>query len=57
LSEAVGKGPMSDFSRAVLQTHAELAVLTPETLDTAALQKAGEAIAKLSDVLSAEYLT
>jgi uncharacterized circularly permuted ATP-grasp superfamily protein/uncharacterized alpha-E superfamily protein len=57
LSEAVGKGPMSDFSRAVLQTHAELAVLTPETLDTAALQKVGDAIAKLSDVLSAEYLT
>ena len=57
LSEAVGKGPMSDFSRAVLHTHAELAVLTPETLNTKALLSLGTEIEKLSDVLSAEYLT
>ena len=57
LSESVGKGPMSDFSRAVLHTHAELAVLTPETLDTAALLSLGTEIEKLSDVLSAEYLS
>lgn len=57
LSEAVGKGPASDFLRAVSQAHGDLARLTPETLDTAALNRAGEAIAKLSDVLSDEYLT
>ena len=57
LSEAVGKGPASDFLRAVSHVHGALAALTPETLDTAALNKAGEAIAGLSDALSDEYLT
>ncbi len=57
LSEAVGKGPASDFLRAVSKVHDDLARFTPETIDTAALNKAGEAIAKLSDALSDEYLT
>jgi uncharacterized circularly permuted ATP-grasp superfamily protein/uncharacterized alpha-E superfamily protein len=56
LSDAVGKGPMSDLSRAILQVHADLAVRTPETLDTATLFKIGNEIAQLSDVVSSEYL-
>jgi uncharacterized alpha-E superfamily protein len=57
LSEAVGKGAASAFSSAVAEVHSAIAPLTPETLDTAALQKFGKDIETLSDVLSAEYLT
>lgn len=57
LSEAVGKGSASAFSTAIARIHSEIAVLAPETLDTASLQKLGKQIETLSDVLSAEYLT
>jgi len=57
LSGAVGKVSMSDFSRVVSQMHAALAARAPETLDTATLTTLADEIEKLSDVLSAEYLT
>ncbi len=49
------KRQMSPLSRAVLQTHTELAVRTPETLDTEALVQVSGEIAALSNLLSATY--
>jgi len=55
LPGAEAKRQMSPLSRAVLQTHTELAVRTPETLDTEALLQVAEEIAGLSNLLSATY--
>jgi uncharacterized alpha-E superfamily protein len=56
LSETLSQGGMSDLSRALLRTFADLAARTPETLDTAALAKIRDEIAALSDILSSSYL-
>src|SRR5690606_39036269 len=52
LSETLSKGGMSDLSRALLRTYADLAARTPETLDTEALAKISNEIAAVSDILS-----
>lgn len=57
LATVLGKGPLSAFSHAVRLAHADLAAGSPETLDTAGLEALGDNIARLSDVLSSEYLT
>jgi uncharacterized alpha-E superfamily protein len=57
LAATVGKGVMPDFLRAVLQAHAELAACAPEAVDTASLEELRDGIARLSDVLSREYLS
>jgi uncharacterized alpha-E superfamily protein len=49
------KRQMSPLARAVLQVHTELAVRTPETLDTKALIAMSDEIAALSNLLSATY--
>jgi hypothetical protein len=49
-------GQMSPLSRAVLRTHTDLAVQTPETLDTAALRTIRREIGSLSGLLSTAYL-
>ena len=48
--------PMSDLRRAMMKTRTEVAVHTPETLDTDALYELWGHIAGLSDELSATYL-
>ena len=50
------KRQMSPLARAVLQAHTELAVRTPETLDTTALLQVRDEVAHLSDLLSSTYL-
>ena len=57
LAAAVGKSSMSAFSHAVLMAHTDLAASTPDTLETDGLRALGHTVAKLSDVLSSEYLT
>ena len=49
-------GQMSPLSRAVLRVHTDLAVQSPETLDTAALRAIRGEIGALSGLLSAAYL-
>ena len=56
LPGAIVNGQMSALSRAALKTHTALAVLTPETLNSAALARTCEEIAGLSDLLTAAYL-
>jgi uncharacterized circularly permuted ATP-grasp superfamily protein/uncharacterized alpha-E superfamily protein len=56
LPHASVHGQMTPLSRAVLRTHTDLAVHTPETLDTAALGKLQGEIAALSGLLSSSYL-
>jgi uncharacterized alpha-E superfamily protein len=56
LSVALAQGQMSNLSRSILRTYADLAARTPETLDTATLTEIADHIGDLSDALSAEYL-
>ena len=48
-------GQMSALARAVLHMQASIAVLTPETLDTAALVDVGRQVGTLSDLLTSTY--
>ncbi|MBA5777110.1 circularly permuted type 2 ATP-grasp protein [Stappia sp. F7233] len=50
-------GQMSALSRAMLKVHTDLALQTPETLDTAELLRIGGEIAALSEGLSADYMS
>ncbi len=47
---------MSEIARAALQAQSSLAVRTPETLDSAALNALWSELASLSDLLSSTYM-
>ncbi len=49
-------GQLSALSRAVLRAHTALAIMTPDTLDDAALAALGADIAAISELLSETYL-
>lgn len=55
LPQANVHGQMSPLARAVLQMQTGLAVLTPETLDAAALAEVGARVHALSDLVTASY--
>ena len=48
-------GQMSPLARAVLEMHAGIAILTPETLDSEALDLVGRRVRALSDIITAAY--
>ncbi len=56
LPHASVHGQMSPLARAVLRVHTDLAVQTPETLDTATLRTIQGEIGAISGLLSAAYL-
>ena len=49
-------GQLSELSRAVLRVQSELSVNTPQSLDQAKLSELGQAIARLTDDLHAQFL-
>ncbi|RYH11144.1 circularly permuted type 2 ATP-grasp protein [Tropicimonas sp. IMCC6043] len=49
--------PMSPLTRAVLRARTDLALQTPETLDSAALRRLEDEIREMSDQLTLAYLT
>ncbi len=57
LPNAVAGGQLSPLSREILRLHTELAIATPDVLDTEELLALKEEIARLSDSLTATYLT
>jgi uncharacterized circularly permuted ATP-grasp superfamily protein/uncharacterized alpha-E superfamily protein len=57
LPGAEDHGLMSPLSRALLKAHSSLALLTPETLDAAALEALEADLGGLSDLLLRAYLT
>ena len=56
LPNATTAGQMSPLSRTVLRAHTDLAVHTPETLDTAALNRLRGQAGSLADLLADTYL-
>ena len=56
LSENSTYGPLSPLSKATLALHTDLAIKTPEALDTKALIDLNKRIEQLSNLLSASYL-
>ncbi|MDZ4760246.1 MAG: circularly permuted type 2 ATP-grasp protein [Alphaproteobacteria bacterium] len=56
LPGATSHGQMSALTRAILQTHTQLAVRSPDSLDAQALLDIRASVAVLSDALTAAYL-
>lgn len=56
LPGAEDHGLMSPLSRAILKTHSDLAIQTPETMDAEALTELEEQLGTLSDLLAQAYL-
>jgi uncharacterized circularly permuted ATP-grasp superfamily protein/uncharacterized alpha-E superfamily protein len=52
-----GRAHLSPLQSAILQTRTNLAIKLPETVDVAALTELGREIARLSNLLSTEYLS
>ena len=50
-------GLMSPLARALLKVHSELAVQTPETVDTETLTGLMDSLGEVSDLLSTAYLS
>jgi uncharacterized circularly permuted ATP-grasp superfamily protein/uncharacterized alpha-E superfamily protein len=56
LPGATEQGQMSALSRAIMKLHADVAVKTPESLDTDTLLGIGAELTRVSDVLTTTYL-